>query len=252
MPDEIDFFDLAALIKIKPDTTVERFGGMINSSFFDGANVLGTLSIKKLITFSTTMPGQNPITVTAEGKSLIDDANQKAAQDFDHLDLSILTQMSNGKSNIKDIAASVNVRPKDLAMHLYRLTKQDFAVYEFRSGGITLMLTENGFKRVKEGMPVKQPQQAPQENQEYKINDLKGQQPQTQPLQPMQPQPQAQQATPEVQQAPATQEAAQTTEQTADAIAPPGKKLGGKTMYIVIAVVVIIIAVAVLFLEKII
>lgn len=165
MPDEINFFDLASLLKIKPDTTMERFGGMLNSSYFDGANIAATLSQKKLITFNTALPGQSIITITDVGKQFIDDANSKAKAEFDHLDLAILTQVSNGKVTPKDIGTGVNVRPKDLAMHLYKLSQQDYATYEFRSGAVSVMLTEKGFAQAKVGMPVKpqaqQPQQAP-------------------------------------------------------------------------------------------
>jgi hypothetical protein len=155
MPDEITFFDLVALLKIKPGTTVERYGGLINSSFFDGANVLGTLSQKKLVSISTAMPDQNPITVTDIGKSLLSEAETRGKEDFDHLDLAILTQMSNGKAEPSDIGKSVNVRSRDLAMHLYRLSVQDYATYEFVNGSVNLMLTEKGFAQVKAGMPVK-------------------------------------------------------------------------------------------------
>jgi predicted transcriptional regulator len=155
MPDEITFFDLVALLKIKPGTTVERYGGLINSSFFDGANVLGTLSQKKLVSISTAMPDQNPITVTDIGKQLIGEAETKGKEDFDHLDLAILTQMSNGKAEPSEIGKAVNVRSRDLAMHLYRLSAQDYATYEFVNGSVNLMLTEKGFAQVKAGMPIK-------------------------------------------------------------------------------------------------
>ncbi len=156
MPEEITFLDLAALVKIKPETTVEKYGGMINSSLFDAANVLGTLSQKKLISFTTAMPGVNPITVTELGKNVMADADNRAEAEFDHLDLAILTQMQNGKRIPAEIALAVNVRAKDLAMHLYKLTKQDYITYEMRSGMVEVMLTEKGFTQVKMGMPIKQ------------------------------------------------------------------------------------------------
>ncbi len=155
MPDEVTFFDLVTLMKIKPGITVERYGGLINSSFFDGAKVLGTLQQKKLISLTTAMPDQNPITVTETGKQLITEADNRATQEFDHLDLEILVQVSKGKSTPEDLGKKVNVRPKDLAMHLYRLSKQDFATYELVSGTVNIMLTEKGFSQSKMGMPVK-------------------------------------------------------------------------------------------------
>jgi DNA-binding MarR family transcriptional regulator len=155
MSDEINFFDLAALFKIKPDTTMEKFGGMLNSSYFDGANIAATLSQKKLINFNTSLPGQSIITLTEEGKQFIDEANSKAQAEFDHLDFAILVQIANNKKTPSEIGSAVNVRPKDLAIHLYKLAQQDFVSYEFRSGNIFIMLTEKGFSQVKTGMPKK-------------------------------------------------------------------------------------------------
>ncbi len=166
MPDEITFFDLAALIKIKPGTTVEKYGGMINSSFFDGANVLGTLSQKKLVSLSTAMPDQNPITITDVGKQLINEAEGRSKGEFDHLDLAILTAVSSGKTLPLDIGKAVNVRPKDLAMHLYKLNSTDFLTYEFVTNNVNIMLTEKGFAQVKAGMPQKAPPPQSQSQQQ--------------------------------------------------------------------------------------
>ena len=165
MPDEVTFFDLVTLMKIKPGITVERYGGLINSSFFDGAKVLGTLQQKKLISLTTAMPDQNPITVTDTGKQLIAEAEDRGKQEFDHLDLETLIQVSKGKSTPEDLGKSVNVRPKDLAMHLYRLTKQDYATYELVSGNVNIMLTEKGFAQSKAGMPAKPQPQPPMQPQ---------------------------------------------------------------------------------------
>jgi len=167
MSDEVNFFDLAALLKIKPDTTMEKFGGMLNSSYFDGANIAATLSQKKLINFNTSMPGQSMITLTEEGKQLIDEANTKAQLEFDQLDFATLVQIANGKKTPADIGASVNVRPRDLALHLYKLAQLDYISYEFRSGNVFIMLTEKGFSQVKTGMPKKNAQtQTPEQNQD--------------------------------------------------------------------------------------
>ncbi len=164
MADEINFLDLAALLKIAPDTTVEKYGSLINSSLFDAANVLGSLNNKKLISFTTAFPNQNPIAITDLGKQVIAEANEKANLDFDHLDLSILNQLNAGKSALPDISGAINVRPRDLAMHLFKLAKQGFMTYDFRNGSIKMMLTDKGFAQAKAGMPVKPapaPMQAP-------------------------------------------------------------------------------------------
>ena len=43
-PENINFLDLACLLKIEKDTTLERFGSVINASIFDAANITGSLS----------------------------------------------------------------------------------------------------------------------------------------------------------------------------------------------------------------
>ncbi|MGC8649025.1 MAG: hypothetical protein ACP5UN_02300 [Candidatus Micrarchaeia archaeon] len=160
MSDEVNFFDLAALLKIKSDTTMEKFGGMLNSSYFDGANIAATLSQKKLINFNTSLPGQSMITLTDEGRQLIEEANSKAQAEFNHLDFAILVQIANNRKTPSEIGSAVNVRPKDLAIHLYKLAQQDFVSYEFRSGNVFIMLTEKGFSQVKTGMPKNSPSQS--------------------------------------------------------------------------------------------
>ncbi len=153
MIDNITFVDLISLIKITPDATVEKFGSMINSSFFDASNILGTLKQKGLVDFVTAFPTQSALTVTEEGKKLIAEVEAKATTTFDTLDLSILTQLSGGKRNLPDLMSAMNITGKDLAFHLYKLSIQQYLSYELRNGNITLLLTEKGFLSVKEGMP---------------------------------------------------------------------------------------------------
>lgn len=161
MPEEVNFVDLVALSKIQPDTVVERFGGMINSSFFDASNILGTLKLKGLIDFTTSFPGTSAITVTELGKRVLADAEASSGNEFNQLDLTLLVQLSQGKRTITDVGGAVNVRPNDLALHLYKLGGQGFLTYDFRNGTITLSLTEKGFMQAKTGMPTKPQPQAP-------------------------------------------------------------------------------------------
>ena len=151
MSDEITFLDLMALTKIKPDTVVEKFGGLINSSFFDASNVLGALKIKGLIDFTTTFPGQSAITLTEGGKRLIQDADEKAKLPFDQLDLAILIQLSGGKRSFTDLSGAINLAPADMAMHLYKIAQQQYMTPNFRNGMIDLMLTEKGYMEVNGG-----------------------------------------------------------------------------------------------------
>jgi DNA-binding MarR family transcriptional regulator len=158
MLDNITFIDLVALMRITPESTVERFGGLINSSFFDASNILGSLKQKGLVDFITQFPSQSAITVTDQGKQLIAEVQQKDTTPFDALDLSILHQLSNGNRTLPELTGAVNVTTKDLAMHLHKLSVQQFISFELRNGNMNIMLTEKGFLRVKEGIPASEAQ----------------------------------------------------------------------------------------------
>ncbi len=151
--ENINFIDLVALTRITTDSTVERFGGLINSSFFDASNILGSLKQKGLVDFVTAFPNQSAITVTDQGKQLIAEVQQKASMQFDNLDMAILVQLSKGNRTLSDLTGAVNVTTKDLAVHLYKLSTQQFTSYELRNGSMSIMLTEKGFLCVKEGAP---------------------------------------------------------------------------------------------------
>jgi hypothetical protein len=165
MAEEINFLDLAALSKISPDTVVEKYGGLINSSFFDASNILGTLKLKGLIDFSTIFAGQNAIKVTGAGKQLLDEASAKAAGTFDELDFAIISQLSASKRTLQELTGLVNLRPTDLALHIYKLVQQQYVSYTIRNGNLDITLTEKGFLQAKAGMPkpeASQEQQAAQ------------------------------------------------------------------------------------------
>ncbi len=156
MAEEVNFLELAALLKVTPNTVLERFGSSINASIFDASNIAGSLKQKGLIDFTAYYPGPNEIVVTEGGKTLIAEAEAKSAQPFDQLDEAILSQLSGGKRIPKDLQNSLNLRPKDLALRLYKLSKQGFMIYELKSGGIDLLLTETGFLKVGAHHPAEQ------------------------------------------------------------------------------------------------
>lgn len=157
MSDEPTFVDLYALTKITPDSVVERFGSSINSSFFDASNILGGLKIKKLIDFTTLFGNQNAITITDTGKQLLDEANGRAMEPVDHLDFSVLTQLSKGGKSPTELASSLNIAQRDLALHLYKLQTQGYLSSEFRNGTLSMSLTEKGFMQAKAGMVAAAP-----------------------------------------------------------------------------------------------
>lgn len=156
-PENINFLDLACLFKIIPETTLERFGSVINASVFDAANITGSLKQKGLIDFTAYYPGPNSIVVTDAGKKLEEEADAKSAEQMDDLDEEILWQMSGGKRFPAEMQSTLNLRPKDLALRLYKLGKQNYLGYELKNGKVELMLTEQGFLKAKSIQAVQAP-----------------------------------------------------------------------------------------------
>jgi len=229
---DITFLDVACLLKITPETTLEKLGGVLNSSIFDAANIAGTLKQKGLIEFSAAFPGPTGLEITDAGKALINELNAKITEPTDALDEEILRQLSGGKRLPLELQNTLSLAPKDLAFRLYKLSKQNLIVYEVKNGGVELMLTEQGFLKTKtaQAQPQAQAQQA-----------------QTTPGQTTQPIEQAGIAAEVSAQQAQPQSAA--TEQTVQGPKPSaGKKIVGITL-LVIAIIIII---AVLFMKHII
>jgi hypothetical protein len=153
MADDVNFLDLACLLRITPDTTLEKLSSAINANFFDASNLAGTLKQKGLIDFSSYYPGPNTIVISEVGKTLIAEADGRSTEQFDNLDQEILFQLSGGKRLPLELQNTLNIRSKDLALRLYKLFKQGFIVYDLKSGTVGLQLTENGFIRAKANQP---------------------------------------------------------------------------------------------------
>jgi hypothetical protein len=166
MGEDVDFVDLSALKKIQPDTMVEKFGSTINSSFFDASNVLGTLKIKGLVDFTSSIGGQNAITITDEGKKALEEADSRSMEPIDNLDSSILMQLSSGKKSVRELESALNLRPKDLSLRLYKLDEQQFVKADFRNGNLEIVLTEKGFMQAKTPVQQTKPEPAPQQVQQ--------------------------------------------------------------------------------------
>ncbi|MDE1850281.1 MAG: hypothetical protein KGH54_00605 [Candidatus Micrarchaeota archaeon] len=136
---------------------MEKFGGLINTSFFDASTIAGTLKQKGLIEFTNDYPGPNGLLVSALGKSVLGEAEAKSAEPFDMLDSTILQQLSGGKRLPVELGNSLNLRSKDLAFRLYKLYRQNYIIYDLKNGGVELLLTEGGFLKIKNIMPASAP-----------------------------------------------------------------------------------------------
>ncbi|MEM0074339.1 MAG: hypothetical protein QW091_00545 [Candidatus Micrarchaeaceae archaeon] len=164
----VNFLDLACIFKITPDSTLEKFGGIINASVFDAANIAGTLKQKGLITFSSGFPGPTGMQLTDAAKNLLNDVTARSTEPLDNLDDEILQQLAGGKRVPVELQSALSVVPKDLAYRIYKLYKQNMLNYELKNGNVELLLTEQGFLRVKSPKAqagVAQPQAAMQASQ---------------------------------------------------------------------------------------
>ncbi|PIT84844.1 hypothetical protein COU37_01135 [Candidatus Micrarchaeota archaeon CG10_big_fil_rev_8_21_14_0_10_45_29] len=145
MGNEITYLDLAVLKKLDSESTVEKFGMKINTSFFDAANLLGSMKIKGLIDMQSSIGGQSPITIASEGKELLSTAIQRAAEPINSLDQAILSTLVTGVRELGSLQNSINIRSKDLAFHLYKLKAYDYVDDSIQSAKVSFSLTEKGF-----------------------------------------------------------------------------------------------------------
>ncbi|MCX6776553.1 MAG: hypothetical protein NTY73_01105 [Candidatus Micrarchaeota archaeon] len=153
--EELTFRDLVVLQRIEPGTVVEKFGVKINSSFFESANILGTLKQKGYIDFKSSYPGPSEVEVTEVGARMLEVADEKAKEAVDELDLAILQNIVAGYQDSEAIKNKLNIRSGDLAVHLHKLVKQDLASYAIKNLKVSLSITEDGFKKVS-AMPRKE------------------------------------------------------------------------------------------------
>lgn len=146
--DELTFLDLAVLRKIEDDTVVERFGSKINTSFFESANLLGTLKVKGYIDISPSLGGNSGVILTDQGKHILKRATEKAQEETDYLDSAILEAIAKGANTPENLAVKLSTKPRDIALHLDKLVYNNFVDYDIRNAKISLALTESGFNTV--------------------------------------------------------------------------------------------------------
>ncbi len=142
---ELTFLDLVILKKIDDESSVEKFGSIINTSFFETANLLGTVKIKGYINIESSVGGISKVTLTDAGKSLLAVAQKKASDPSDPLDDAILQALAGGTKELGTMQGSLNIRSADLAYHLEKLVSQGFIDYTVKSAKVSFMLTEKGF-----------------------------------------------------------------------------------------------------------
>jgi predicted nucleic acid-binding Zn ribbon protein/predicted transcriptional regulator len=158
----VNFIELIALTRITPDSTVEKFGSLINSSFFDASNILATLKQKGLVDFVTAFPSQSTLKLTDKGSAFIAEAAKKATDPIDQLDMAILSQLANGRRNLAELGGALNVAQKDLALHIFKLSSQQNLTYELVNATVSMYLTEKGFVAAKSAPQQQQQPQVPQ------------------------------------------------------------------------------------------
>ena len=142
---ELTFLDLIILKKIDANSSVENFGSQINTSFFETANLLGTVKIKGYVNIETSIGGISKVTITDAGMGILALAEKKAAEPIEPLDNALLHALAGGAKDPEALQAQLNIRSGDMTYHINKMVVQSFMDYEVRSSKVNLMLTEQGF-----------------------------------------------------------------------------------------------------------
>jgi len=145
---ELNFLDLAILKKVDAEASVERFGSIINTSFFETANLLGTVKIKGYINIESSLGGISRVALTEAGSALLLVAEQRAKEPIEPLDNAILHALAGGAKDLDALQSKLNIRSGDLAFHINKLVAQSFMDYSVRSAKVEFVLTETGFNCV--------------------------------------------------------------------------------------------------------
>ncbi|MFA6489871.1 MAG: hypothetical protein WCT52_04275 [Candidatus Micrarchaeia archaeon] len=156
---ELNFLDLAVMKKIDAESSVEKFGSIINTSFFETANLLGTIKIKGYISIESSLGGISRVTITDAGTSILAVAEQRAKEPIEPLDNAILHAVAGGTKDMEALRSALNIRSSDLTFHLYKLISQGFMDYEIRAAKVSFVLSEQGFNatggvRMQQKLPV--------------------------------------------------------------------------------------------------
>jgi len=142
---DLTFLDLVVMQRIDENSTVEKFGTLINTSFFEAANLLGTLKVKGYVDIQPSIGGNSKITLTEAGASILQNAVGKIDEPVDALDNAIMKTLASGIRDLDKLNEALNIRSSDLAYHLNKLEKQQFLQFDIRSAKVNIALTEKGF-----------------------------------------------------------------------------------------------------------
>jgi hypothetical protein len=148
MTNNINYLDIIILKNIDDNSTVEKFGPIINTSFFETANILGSMKVKGLIDIHSSIGGLSPIVVLDAGRDVISMAIKKAAEPLDDLDYEILSNLRKF-NELSLLEKNLNINSSDLAFRLYKLKSGGYISDQVQSARVFISLTEKGFLTVK-------------------------------------------------------------------------------------------------------
>lgn len=166
---DLTFLDLVVLERIDENSTVERFGSAINTSFFEAANLLGTLKVKGYVDIQPSVGGISRIALTEAGASILQNAAGKTDEPVDALDNGIMKTLASGVRELEALEEALNIRSSDLAYHLYKLNRQEYIHYDIRSAKVGISLTEKGFNMTGGYRAVEQHEKSEAEKEAHDI-----------------------------------------------------------------------------------
>jgi len=146
--ENLTYLDFLVLVKIDQNSVIERFGPAINTSFFETANLLGTLKVKGFVDLETSIGGMSRISLTETGRQAIEFCNKGTLEPLDSLDNAVLAGVGRGYVSLDRLTEFLNVKPSDLAVHLNKLSVQGFLEPSIKSAKVSLVLTEKGFNTI--------------------------------------------------------------------------------------------------------
>lgn len=167
---ELTFLDIAILKKVDAESSVEKFGSIINTSFFETANLLGTVKIKGYINIESSVGGISRVTMTDAGNSILSVADARSKEPVEPLDNAMLHAVAGGSRELDSLQQSLGIRSADLAYHINKLVSQGFMDYEVKSAKVYFVLTEMGFNATG-GVRVQQTLAAPAQGQAQPSSD---------------------------------------------------------------------------------